>query len=329
MEQNTPSTVFCWCPRELDSSVNHGVIRMYSVQFKFHIQWHDEPHFQFKVCCFRAFNISVHIHSLILQFKVCCFRAPICNCDCSSCRVEGVLPPHAIAMLLLKKSRVKTRTVPFALGKLSASIARDASSVATRNSLSVNYVEHVNVMIALTMGTWFPMEIGATNAAFAKLRQIRIVHGASKSGQATAKCQWWKQCWMNEWKMGHRQVPLTERRSSVSQLQWRPLSWTNGWRSAIWKWVLCDLGSVCKCMFLFLFFFCSIPTSLLSCFATTCCFVAQCFLHPYSPCLDDKNLSEAWTCTRFCVNQQFRFVCDNQAWWHIVSWVHQSLMSCL
>jgi hypothetical protein len=103
--------------------------------------------------------------------------------------VEGALPPHAIAMLLLNKSRVKTRTVPFALGKLSASIARDAGSVATRNSLSVNYVAHVNVMIALTMGTRCPMEIGATNAAFAKLRQIRIVHGASKSGQATAKCQ--------------------------------------------------------------------------------------------------------------------------------------------
>ena len=37
---------------------------------------------------------------------------------------------------------------------------------------------------------------------------------------------------------------------------------------------------------------CSIPTSLLSFVATTCCFVARCLLHPYSPCLDDKNLSE-------------------------------------
>ena len=37
---------------------------------------------------------------------------------------------------------------------------------------------------------------------------------------------------------------------------------------------------------------CSIPTSLLSFVARTCCFVARCLLHPYSPCLDDKNLSE-------------------------------------
>ena len=68
--------------------------------------------------------------------------------------------------------------------------------------------------------------------------------------------------------------------------------------------ILAQFASVCvSCLFIC----CSIPTSLLSCFATTCCFVAQCLLHPYSPCLDDKNLSEAWTCTWFCVNQQFRF----------------------
>ena len=85
------------------------------------------------------------------------------------------------------------KCVPFALGKLSASIARDAGSVATRNSRSVNYVAHVNVMIALTMGTWCPMEIGATNAAFAKLRpatkMIHIVNGAPKSLPASEKCK--------------------------------------------------------------------------------------------------------------------------------------------
>ena len=82
---------------------------------------------------------------------------------------------------------MKTRTVPFALGKLSASIARDAGSVATRNSLSVNYVAHVNATSVATMGTRRPMEFGTTSAAFAKLRQIRIVDGASKSTQALQK----------------------------------------------------------------------------------------------------------------------------------------------
>ena len=88
--------------------------------------------------------------------------------------------------------------------------------------------------------------------------------------------------------------------------------------------ILAQFASVC--FYSFFLFSCSIPTSLLSCFTTTYCFVALCFLHPYSPCLDDTNLSEAWTCTWFCVNQQFRFFSDSQAWWHIVSWVHQSLM---
>ena len=70
------------------------------------------------------------------------------------------------------------------------------------------------------------------------------------------------------------------------------------------------------------FGFCVVLILWMACDANQQCIFPS--LSRASPCLDDKILSEAWTCTWFCDNQKFRFSVINNNWkytsLHCLSW---------